>query len=46
MKTIDVSQPMEGVRYEQERGIATITINRVERGNSLTPAMQSIFRVS
>ena len=44
MKTIDVNQPMEGVRYEKEGGIATITISRVERGNSLTPAMQSMFR--
>jgi E-phenylitaconyl-CoA hydratase len=44
MKTIDVNQPMEGVRYEKDGGIATITISRVERGNSLTPAMQSMFR--
>jgi E-phenylitaconyl-CoA hydratase len=44
MKTIDVNQPMEGVRYEKDGGIATITINRVERGNSLTPAMQAMFR--
>ena len=44
MKTIDVNQPMEGVRYEKNGGIATITIDRVQRGNSLTPAMQSMFR--
>jgi E-phenylitaconyl-CoA hydratase len=44
MKTIDVNQPMEGVRYEKDGGIATITISRVERGNSLTPTMQSMFR--
>jgi E-phenylitaconyl-CoA hydratase len=44
MKTIDVNQPMEGIRYEKDGGIATITINRVERGNSLTPAMQAMFR--
>ena len=44
METIDVNQPMKGVRYEKDAGIATITISRVERGNSLTPAMQSMFR--
>lgn len=44
MATIDVNQPMEGVLYEKADGIATITINRSERGNSLTPAMQSMFK--
>jgi E-phenylitaconyl-CoA hydratase len=44
MTAIDVNQPMEGVRYEKRNGIATITIDRPECGNSLTPAMQSLFR--
>ena len=44
MKSIDVNQPMEGVRYEKQDGIATITIDRTERGNSLAPAMQAMFR--
>jgi enoyl-CoA hydratase/carnithine racemase len=41
---IDLSKPLDGVRYERAEGIATITIERVERGNSLTPPMQRIFR--
>ena len=44
MTDIDVNQPMEGVLYEKTAGIATITLNRPERGNALTPAMQSLFR--
>ena len=44
MELIDVNQPMDGVRYEKTNGIATITIDRSERGNSLTPPMQSMFR--
>lgn len=44
MELIDVNQPMDGVRYEKNNGIATITIDRSERGNSLTPPMQSMFR--
>ena len=44
MKTIDVNQPMDGVRYEKANGIATITIDRSARGNSLAPAMQAMFR--
>lgn len=44
MATIDVTQPMDGVRYEIADGIATITIDRTARGNSLAPAMQAMFR--
>jgi len=44
MVSIDVNQPMEGVLYEKANGVATITIDRPERGNSLTPAMQAMFR--
>ncbi|MDG1946050.1 MAG: enoyl-CoA hydratase/isomerase family protein [Halioglobus sp.] len=44
MATIDVNQPMVGVRYEKSNGIATITIDRTKRGNSLTPGMQAVFK--
>jgi len=44
MVAIDVTQPMQGVRYEIDAGIATITIDRTTRGNSLAPAMQAMFR--
>jgi enoyl-CoA hydratase/carnithine racemase len=43
-KTIDVDKPMDGVLYEKKHGIATITINRPERGNALAPHMQQKFR--
>ena len=42
--TIDLAGPLEGVRYERAGHVATITLDRVERGNSLTPRMQPIFR--
>jgi enoyl-CoA hydratase/carnithine racemase len=41
---IDLSKPLDGVLYERRDQIATITINRPEKGNSLTPRMQRIFR--
>ncbi len=41
---IDVTQPLEGMRYTIDDGIARITIDRPERGNALTPAMQPQFR--
>lgn len=41
---IDLDGPLPGVLYERRNGIATITIDRPERGNSLAPAMQKIFR--
>lgn len=44
MRDIDVNGPLEGVTYAKAGGIATITLDRVERGNSLTPPMQGIFR--
>jgi len=48
-KIIDVNKPDfnqqgHGVTYEKVNGIATITINRVERGNSLAPHMQQLFK--
>jgi enoyl-CoA hydratase/carnithine racemase len=44
MSGIDLSAPLEGVRYELADHVATITLDRVERGNSLTPRMQPVFR--
>jgi enoyl-CoA hydratase/carnithine racemase len=36
---------LEGVVYERrEDGIAVVTLNRPERGNSLAPGMQRVFR--
>ena len=37
-------EPGVGVDYDVADGIATITLNRPERGNSLTPAMQPVLR--
>ena len=44
MTSVNVNEPMAGVLYEKANGIATITLDRSERGNSLTPAMQSMFK--
>ncbi len=41
---IDLTRPLEGVVYERRDGIAFIRIDRPDRGNSLAPAMQEIFR--
>ncbi len=41
---IDLSQPLPGVLYERIDHIAFITLNRPERGNSLAPEMQPVFR--
>lgn len=41
---IDLTAPLEGVRYAKRGGIARITIDRPDRGNSLTPRMHGIFR--
>ncbi len=41
---IDLGQPLDGVVYEKEDHIAFITLNRPERGNSLAPGMQAIFK--
>jgi enoyl-CoA hydratase/carnithine racemase len=43
-REIDLTQPLDGVVYERNDHIAFITLDRPQRGNSLTPAMQSIFR--
>ena len=42
--TIDLSGPLEGIRYEKEDGVARITIDRPDRGNSLTKQMEQLFR--
>jgi enoyl-CoA hydratase/carnithine racemase len=44
-RDIDLAGPLDGVRYERRGdGIAIITLDRPERGNALTPAMQPIIR--
>ncbi len=42
--TIDLRGPLAGIRYERRDHVATITLDRPERGNSLTPGMQPSFR--
>jgi len=41
---IDLKGRLGGVTYAKEEGIATITLNRPERGNSLAPSMMATFR--
>ena len=41
---VDLSKPLEGVSFEVRDRIAFISIDRPERGNSLTPGMQRVFR--
>jgi len=41
---VDLRGPLDGVRYERRDHIAFITIDRPDRGNSLTPKMQHVFR--
>lgn len=42
---IDLAKPLAGVRYERRPdGIAILTLDRAERGNSLAPGMMRIFR--
>jgi enoyl-CoA hydratase/carnithine racemase len=43
-KPVDLRGPLPGVRYELRDGIALVTLDRPERGNSLTPPMQRVFR--
>lgn len=43
-ESIDLARPLEGVRFEVRDQIGFITLARAERGNSLTPNMQAIFR--
>jgi enoyl-CoA hydratase/carnithine racemase len=42
--SVDLRGPLEGVRYEVRDRIAFVTLDRPQRGNSLTPAMQAVFR--
>jgi enoyl-CoA hydratase/carnithine racemase len=39
-RPVDLRQPLDGLRYEVRDGVATVTIDRPDRGNSLTPPMQ------
>jgi E-phenylitaconyl-CoA hydratase len=41
---LDLSGPLEGVLYEKVEGIATITLNRPERGNAMHPGMMPALR--
>jgi enoyl-CoA hydratase/carnithine racemase len=41
---VDLTGPLPGLRYEKREGVARITLDRPERGNALTPAMQPIIR--
>ena len=41
-EAIDLREPLEGVRYERSDHVATITLDRPKRGNSLTPRMQAV----
>lgn len=44
-RTVDLRGPLEGLRYERrDDGIAIVTIDRPERGNSLTPGMQWVMK--
>jgi enoyl-CoA hydratase/carnithine racemase len=45
MAGIDLTRPLEGLRYERRPdGIAVITLDRPARGNSLAPGMMKTFR--
>lgn len=41
---VDLDGPLEGLLYEKREQVAVITINRPEKGNSLTKKMEQIFR--
>ena len=41
---IDLGASLDGVVYEKRDGIAFVTINRPDKGNSLTKKMETIFR--
>ena len=41
---IDLAKDLEGVRYEVRDQVAYVTLDRPERGNSLAPPMQAMFR--
>jgi enoyl-CoA hydratase/carnithine racemase len=40
----DLSGPLDGLRYEKSGGVAVVTIERAAKGNSLTKAMETLFR--
>ena len=43
--SFDLAKPLEGLRYERrDDGIAVLTLDRPERGNSLAPSMQAVVR--
>lgn len=42
--SIDLSGPLPGLRFEVRDGVAWITLDRPERGNALTAAMQPLMR--
>ncbi len=44
LPVIDLEGPLPGVRYECANGIATITLDRPQRGNSLAPNMHRVIR--
>ena len=41
---IDLSKPLKGIEYLRQGHVATITLARPERGNSLAPAMHAVMR--
>src|SRR5262245_13520473 len=41
---IGAGEQVSGLRYEKRDGVATITLDRPERGNALTAAMQPAIR--
>jgi E-phenylitaconyl-CoA hydratase len=41
---VDLGGPLDGLRYEKRDGVAVITIERPDKGNSLTKQMEQIFR--
>jgi len=41
---VDLSAELPGLRYEKRDGVAWLTLDRPERGNALTPAMQPVVR--
>jgi enoyl-CoA hydratase/carnithine racemase len=44
MQTVDLTKQLDGLIYEKRDQIATITLNRPERGNATTPAMSRAFK--
>ena len=44
-RSIDLDKPLDGLRFEvRPDGIAVITLDRPDRGNSLAPPMQAVVR--